>query len=159
MNLQRKQLRHRNMAFLYLQNRDFQFDPLAGKWHTEQWTVLTSKRKSLHSLYCLNNAWNALLSDMFINRRILIALQKKKTSVGRSNISYNEPIMDENGQEGLGKPSKWSKLVKKSSELSQNVPRCPKMSTSEFRRIIVRMDLLLLNVSVSTLEVSLVDRG
>ena len=29
----------------------------------------------------------------------------------------------------------------------------------QFRRIIVRMDLLLLNVSVSTLEVSLVDRG
>ena len=43
----------------------------------------------------------------------------------------NEPIMDENGRKWRGKPSKWSKLVKKSSELSQNVPSCPKMPTSD----------------------------
>ena len=47
----------------------------------------------------------------------------------------SEPIMGENGRKWLGKPSK---LVKKSSELSQNVPKmsqvvrkCPKMPTSD----------------------------
>ena len=39
--------------------------------------------------------------------------------------------MGENGRQWLGKQSKCSKLVRKSSQLSQNVSKCPKMSTSD----------------------------
>ena len=43
----------------------------------------------------------------------------------RNAFFFNEPIMGENGRKGLEKQSKCSKCVKKSSELSQNVPKCP----------------------------------
>ena len=49
-------------------------------------------------------------------------------SVGLSRVFLNESIMDENGRKWLGKQCKWSKLVKKSSEMSQMsqvVPKCP----------------------------------
>ena len=61
--------------------------------------------------------------------------------------------MGENGRKWLGKQSKCSKLVKKSSELSQNVPKCPKLSQNpkmsqnvHFRRIVVRTDLFYLTL-------------
>ena len=55
-----------------------------------------------------------------------------RLSVGPSGTRFfNEPIMGENSRKSLGKQSKCSKLIIKSSELSQNVPKCPKMSTSD----------------------------
>ena len=56
-------------------------------------------------------------------------------SVRPSRVFFlNEPMIGENGLKGLGKQSECSKLVKKLSELSQNV---------HFRRIVVRMDLFM----------------
>ena len=46
-------------------------------------------------------------------------------------VFFNAPIMAENSRKWLGKQSKCSKPIIKSSELSQNVPNCFKMSTSD----------------------------
>ena len=51
-----------------------------------------------------------------------------RRSVRPERVFSNEPIMDENSRKWLGKQSKWSQLVKMSSELSLNVPKCLKMS-------------------------------
>ena len=56
-------------------------------------------------------------------------------------LVFNEPLLGEDGRKWLGKPSKCSKLVKDSSESSQNV---------QFRRIVVRMDFLGLYNQVSS---------
>ena len=67
-----------------------------------------------------------------------------RLSVRPECVFFNEPIMGENGRKGLGKQSKCSKLVIKSSELSKNFPNCPKISQYvHFRRIVVQMDLLM----------------
>ena len=44
---------------------------------------------------------------------------------------FVELIMGENGRKLLGKRSKCSKFAQKSSKMSQNVPKCPKVSTSD----------------------------
>ena len=56
-------------------------------------------------------------------------------------IFFYELILVENGRKWLGKWSKCSKLIVKSSH---NVPKCTEMSQNvHFRRIVVRTDLFL----------------
>ena len=57
------------------------------------------------------------------------------SALGMSCFFFNETIMGENGRKLLGKQTKCSRLVKKSSDF-------PKMSTAKLRRIVVRMNLL-----------------
>ena len=49
-------------------------------------------------------------------------------SVGPERVFFNEPITGLNGRKWLGKLCNCSQLVKMSSELSLNVPKCLKMS-------------------------------
>ena len=72
------------------------------------------------------------VSSLVFQMRPCISIRGSvRPSVGPSRGFCNEPITDENYRKWLGKQSKWSKLVKKSSELSQNVSKCPKIPTSE----------------------------
>ena len=50
-------------------------------------------------------------------------------SIRSERVFYNEPIMAENGWKWLGKQSKGCKLIMKSSEMSQNVPKYPLQSS------------------------------
>ena len=51
-----------------------------------------------------------------------------RRSVRPERVFSNEPVMDENVRKWLGKQSKRSQLIKMSSKLSLNVPKCLKMS-------------------------------
>ena len=51
-----------------------------------------------------------------------------RPSVRPERVFFNEPITGENGRKWLGKQCKCSQLVRMSSELSLNVPKCLKMS-------------------------------
>ena len=80
-------------------------------------------------------------------------------SVRPSPVFFNEPIMGENGRKWLGKQSKYSKFVKTSSELSQNVPKCLKMSPIvQFRRIVVRTDLFFVTAFDIFVKLAVLDK-
>ena len=64
----------------------------------------------------------------FFNASTHLSNSKRVHPCARRSVGdaffFNEPIMWENGRKWLGKHTKCSKLVKKTSKLSQNVPRC-----------------------------------